>query len=104
MLVVGFLGYVIFIATCMYATTLGAEDDSGGDSVNEPIKIFARRLQSCNFQNKRYCFIHNGGKSHDEILIEKIRNPSSKNAAPSVPSSTRTVIVYEINPQYRDVS
>lgn len=103
MLVVGFLGYVIFIGTCMYATTLGAEDDSGGDSVNEPIKIFARRLQSCNFQNKRYRFIHNGEKSHDEILIEKNLNPS-KNAASSVPSSARTVIVYEINPQYRDVS
>lgn len=77
MLVFGILGYVIFIATCMYATTLGADDDdSGGDSLNEPIKIFARRLQSCNFQNKRYCFIHNGEKSHDEILIETKRNTS----------------------------
>lgn len=98
-MLVSFLGYVIFIATCMYATTLGADDgDSGGASVNEPIKIFARLL-SCNFQNKRYCFIHNGEKSHDEILIEINRNRS--NSGPSVPSSTRTVIVYEINSLYR---
>lgn len=52
------------------------DDDSGGDSLNEPIKIFARRLQSGNFQNKRYCFIHNGEKSHDETLIETKRNSS----------------------------
>lgn len=77
-------------------------------TVNEPIKIFARRLQSCNFQNKRYCSIHNGEKSHDnEILIETGRKRSNNISTPSsVPSQTRTVIVYEINVavQRRDVS